>query len=43
VQLQKGLATIESAAGKVQTQLIEDLLDVSRIVAGKLGSRSVSI
>jgi PAS domain S-box-containing protein len=33
--VQKGLATIERN-GKAQAQLIEDLLDVSRIVAGKL-------
>ncbi|MFS8070335.1 MAG: ATP-binding protein, partial [Byssovorax sp.] len=33
--LRKGLATIERNI-KLQTQLIEDLLDVSRIVAGKL-------
>jgi PAS domain S-box-containing protein len=33
--LQQGLATIERAA-RAQAQLIDDLLDVSRIVAGKL-------
>lgn len=34
-KIQKGLETIERNV-KLQTQLIEDLLDVSRIVAGKL-------
>jgi CheY-like chemotaxis protein/two-component sensor histidine kinase len=34
-ELQEGLAVIERNA-RVQTQLIEDLLDMSRIIAGKL-------
>src|SRR5690606_7415754 len=34
-QLEKGLETIHRAA-RAQTQLVEDLLDVSRIVTGKL-------
>ena len=40
--LQKGLATIDRS-GKVQAQLIEDLLDVSRIVAGKLRLEHVRV
>jgi CheY-like chemotaxis protein len=35
-QLDKGLATIERN-GKAQVRLIEDILDVSRIITGKLG------
>jgi PAS domain S-box-containing protein len=40
--LQKGLATIDRS-GKVQAQLIEDLLDVSRIVTGKLRLEHVRV
>lgn len=40
--LQKGLATIERNV-RIQTQLIEDLLDVSRIVAGKLRLERVRV
>lgn len=39
---QKGLATIERS-GRVQAQLIEDLLDVSRIVAGKLRLQQIRV
>ena len=39
---QKGLATIDRS-GKAQAQLIEDLLDVSRIVAGKLRLEHVRV
>jgi PAS domain S-box-containing protein len=40
--LRKGLATIDRS-GKAQAQLIEDLLDVSRIVAGKLRLEHVRV
>ena len=41
-QLADGLATIERNA-KVQAQLIDDLLDVSRIISGKLRLEVVPI
>jgi PAS domain S-box-containing protein len=40
--LQKGLATIDRN-GRAQAQLVEDLLDVSRIVAGKLRLEHVRV